>query len=87
LPTHLWTYGTGGPGGNHPEYDRRLRVLTEVRREYVSAFPGRLPFIETGIDPVPPSWINKRLEELSESWRVEMGDGGYILPPLSAARN
>jgi hypothetical protein len=27
-------------------------------------------------------WINKRLEEVGESWRVWQGSEGYILPPL-----
>ena len=48
----------------------------------MDAFPDEVPFIDAGIDPVPVTWVNKRLQEIGEDWRVEMVDGGYILPPL-----
>ncbi len=48
----------------------------------MKAFPGDVRFIEAGIDHVPVNWVNKRLEELEERWRVNMGEGGYILPNL-----
>jgi hypothetical protein len=35
----MWPYGYGGRGANDPEYDRRLRVLTQIREEYMKAFP------------------------------------------------
>jgi hypothetical protein len=82
LPTELWAYGYGGQGANKPEYDRRLRLLKQIRSEYVKKFPAEVPFIEAGVDPVPISWVNKRLEELGEKWRVTIGDGGYVMPPL-----
>jgi hypothetical protein len=82
LPTELWAYGYGGQGANKPEYDRRLRLLKQIRNEYVKKFPAEVPFIEAGVDPVPISWVNKRLEELGEKWRVTIGDGGYVMPPL-----
>jgi hypothetical protein len=81
-PTHLWRYGRGGAGANAPEYDRRIGLLRLIRREYVDAFPDEVPFIDAGIDPVPVTWVNKRLQELGEDWGVELVDGGYILPPL-----
>jgi hypothetical protein len=84
LPTEMWRYGHGGRGGNHPEYDRRLALLKQIRREYCEAFPSDVPFIEAGVEPVPTSWVNARLRELGESWQVTMGEGGYRLPPLSA---
>ena len=34
MPTHLWGFGKGGSGANHPEYERRLGVLLEIRKEY-----------------------------------------------------
>jgi hypothetical protein len=81
-PTQFWRYGYGGAGANAPEYNRRLDILITIRAEYIEIFPVDKPFIDAGIDPVPVNWVNKRLEELGETWRVEMGDGGYILPNL-----
>jgi hypothetical protein len=81
-PTNMWQYGRGGAGANSPEYDRRINLLTTIRREYMDAFPDEVPFINAGVDSVPVNWVNKRLEELGEDWRIEMGEAGYILPPL-----
>jgi hypothetical protein len=35
------------------------------------AFPERVFFIEAGVDIVPTLWVNNRLQELGESWRIE----------------
>ena len=48
-------------------------------------FPERRVFVESGVEHVSVRWINKRLQELGETWRVEKGDDGYILPPLEDA--
>jgi hypothetical protein len=82
LPTELWKYGRGGAGANSPEFNRRLGILTKIRTEYVEAFPDTAPFINGGIDQVPASWVNKRLEELGEGWRIALENGGYKMPPL-----
>ena len=82
-PTELWKYGRGGAGANAPEYDRRLALLTTFRREYMTRFSDAAPFIDAGVDVVPVAWINKRLEECGEAWRVELKDGVYRLPPLN----
>jgi hypothetical protein len=82
LPTTMWPYGYGGRGANAPEYDRRINILARIRTEFMKSFPDDVVFIEAGIDVVPVSWVNKRLEELGESWRVTLKDGGYKLPPL-----
>lgn len=82
LPTQFWRFGYGGHGADVPEYRRRLALLTKIRTEFMNAFPDDVPYINAGIDPVPLNWVNKRLEEMGESWRVKMGEGGYILPPL-----
>lgn len=79
LPTALWPYGYGGAGANSPEYDRKLDLLIRFRNEYLEAFPGERRFIDAGVDPVPIRWINKRLEEEGEDWRVVLADGGYQL--------
>lgn len=83
MPTELWKYGRGGAGANAPEYNRRLAVLAKVRSEFTATFPDTTPFIDAGVDTVPTSWVNKRLEELGEGWRVSLTDGGYTMPPLS----
>jgi hypothetical protein len=83
FPTQLWGFGRGGAGPNHPEYDRRITLLRTVRTEYQAKFPERVPFIESGVEPVPVDWINQRLQELNEGWRVETGPQGYLLPALS----
>jgi hypothetical protein len=48
----------------------------------MKVFPDGAGFINAGIDQEPIMWVNKRLEELAEDWRVEMENGGYKLPPL-----
>lgn len=83
LPTAMWPYGYGGRGANTPEYDRRLKILTRIREEFMRAFPDDVMFIHAGVDQVPVSWVNKKLEEMGENWRIKMKDGGYELPPLS----
>ena len=83
-PTSLWIYGRGGLGANAPEYNRRLGILTAIREEYLAVFQDEAPFVNAGIDQVPVNWVNSRLEELGETWRVEMREGGYKMPPLAA---
>jgi hypothetical protein len=83
--TDMWGFGRGGSGTNHPEYDRRIALLRAIRTEYMAKFPQDVPLIEAGVDPVPVDWVNQRLEELHESWRVELGSPGYLLPALSVS--
>lgn len=80
--TEMWGYGRGGSAPNHPEYDRRINLLIQIRNEYLSRFPNDAPYIKAGIDPVPIDWINQRLAELSEPWTVKRGNWGYALPLL-----
>jgi hypothetical protein len=82
LPTEFWRYGRGGAGANSPEFNRRLGILTKVRSEYVAAFPDMAPFVQAGLDQIPITWVNKRLEELGENWRVTIEKGEYKMPPL-----
>jgi hypothetical protein len=49
----------------------------------MAIFLERVPFIESGLEPVPVDWINQRLQELNEDWHVEPGPQGYLLPALS----
>lgn len=85
LPTELWKYGRAGSGANAPEYNRRLEVLRRIRSEYVDTFPDTRPYIEAGVDQVPVVWVNTRLKELQETWRVALEDGSLRLPPLASA--
>jgi hypothetical protein len=60
-----------------------LEILTQLRSQYLQVFPMDTIFIQAGVDQVPVRWINKRLEEMGESWRVlGIKDGGYEMPPL-----
>jgi hypothetical protein len=80
--TFMWGYGRGGAGSNVPEYDRRLELLKQFKSEYFIKFPFDVVYIEAGIQPVPIDWINQRLAECNEAWRITSGPEGYILPPL-----
>ena len=81
--TQTWGFGRGGAASNHPEYDRRLRLLIQFRAEYAGKFPERAPYIDAGVDFVPVDWINQRLVECGEQWRIQLGLEGYTLPALS----
>jgi hypothetical protein len=83
LPSYVWGYGYGGAGADHPEYQRRLSVLIGIRQEYREKFPHDWHYIEAGIDVVPVAWVNTRLSEIGENWRVEgLVEAGYVLPRL-----
>ena len=81
---HCGYMAEGVLGANAPQYNRRLSILTAIRKEYLGVFPDEAPFVNAGIDQVPVNWVNSRLKELGETWRVAMGEGGYKLPPLAA---
>jgi hypothetical protein len=85
-PTQMWTFGYGGQGGDAPTYTHRLEILTRIRREYMKAFPFEIKYLDAGVQQVPINWVNKRLEELGETWRVTQGEDGYLLPRLDAQR-
>jgi hypothetical protein len=55
-----------------------------IRGEYLAKFPQDTTYIEAGVEPVPIDWINQRLVELRENWRVDTGLNGYILPALAS---
>jgi hypothetical protein len=81
-PPNFWGAGRGGAGANLPEYDRRVALLAEIRRQYMEALPDTRQYILAGIDTISPDWINARLRSLGETWNVELGPGGYELPPV-----
>lgn len=82
FPTITWGIGRGGALDDHPEYDRRIKLLALFRSEYLAKFPHDAPYIDAGVDIVPIDWINQRLIEQGESWQIEFGENGYLLPPL-----
>jgi hypothetical protein len=83
----MWPYGYGGRGANKPEYNRQLKILTQIREEYMKVFPDDVVLINFGINQVPVNWVNKRLEEIGEDWRVLMKeDCGYELPPIESKK-
>ena len=79
---HVWAAGRGGAGQNTAEYERRLKILYEIRRQYMSAMPDTAPYILAGVDTISPAWINARLQAIGEKWNVALEQGGYVLPPL-----
>ena len=54
----------------------------KYRDEYKAKFPDRAYYISAGIDRVPLDWVNQRLSEEKETWSVDAGPVGYVLPPL-----
>ncbi len=81
-PTETWAYGRGGDSANHPEFTRRMALIETFIEDYFQAFPDRAHFIRAGIDLMPENWVNKRLEEVGEPWRVIQREGRFILPQM-----
>lgn len=84
MPSFAWGFGRGGWGANAPEYDRRLAIMIRICDEYMEKFPNDAQYIRAGIDRVPVAWVNTRLSEINEIWRVDQGAEGFILPPLTS---
>jgi hypothetical protein len=76
FPSHMWGVGRGGRGACTPEFSRLLKVLSEVCKEYSERFPDDAPYIDAGLEQVPTAWLNQRLVELGERWRVDEDEGG-----------
>jgi hypothetical protein len=49
-------------------------VLAEVCEEYIELIPEDVPYIAAGLEQVPTDWLNQRLAELGEKWRVDGDD-------------
>ncbi len=81
-PTELWHVGRDGAGTNEPEYNRRLAILIEIRQRWAAQFPDQVIFVLAGVDQVPISYVNARLGEIGETWRIELQEGGYKMPNL-----
>jgi hypothetical protein len=83
-PTEMWKFGYGGRGGDTTIGKHRIEVLRRIRSEYMAMFPEDVSHIEAGVFQAPINWVNKRLEELNETWRVTEGENGYALPRLDS---
>jgi len=60
------------PKPDAQERDRRRRIVEELKQEYVNQLwiqnpGGPVP----AVVQVPHAWMNDRLEEMGEDWRVE----------------
>lgn len=80
-------YGQGGTGANSAEYERSLRVLSLLAAEYVAAHPHTRLIPMPGVLMPPAEWVNGRLSQMQESFRVEFIDNAtdFRLRPASKA--
>jgi hypothetical protein len=46
-------------------------VLRSICNEYLQRFSEDAIYINSGLEQVPTDWLNQRLMELGERWRVE----------------
>lgn len=51
-----------------PEIERRKRILTLLRNEYVLSHPDASAAMLAGLEYPPTAWIDQRLHELGEKW-------------------
>lgn len=69
-------YGQGGRGANSAEYDRSLKVLSLLSAEYASQNPGGHMVSMPGVLMPPVDWVNDRLSQMHETFRIELIDNG-----------
>jgi|SRR4051794_26731681 len=55
------------------EQKRRTGVILALRNEYILSHDGISSAMLAGLEFPPPEWINGRLTELGENWRVKAG--------------
>jgi hypothetical protein len=79
---------TQGQTGNNflidtlePETSRRKSLLGKLCKEYIFDHDGLSSALLAGTESVPPDWINKRLEQMGESWRVRVKGSEYEILP------
>jgi hypothetical protein len=61
---------------------RRATILGRLRNEYVLSHDGISPALMAGLEDPPRDWVNRRLAELGETWRMESPPG----PPSVSAK-
>ncbi len=47
------------------------RTLEALRGEYILSHDGISPGIAAGTEPLPSDWVNQRLEQMGQSFRVD----------------
>lgn len=52
------------------ETTRRRNLLERLRNEYILSHDNISPALMAGTEQAPTDWVNKRLTELGEKWRV-----------------
>jgi len=64
------------------ESARRNLLLSKLRQEYIFSHDGLSSALLAGTEPVPAEWMNKRLAQMGELWRVRVKGGEYevLLP-------
>jgi hypothetical protein len=53
------------------EAQRRRNILNALWREYLASHDGISPQMLAGTAPLPKAWVEARLEQLGEQWRLE----------------
>lgn len=71
FPSQDWGVGRGGRGPSTPDFIRIIGVLRSICNEYLQRFSEDAIYINSGLEQVPTDWLNQRLMELGERWRVE----------------
>lgn len=69
-------YGQGGTSPNSPEYDKCVKVLNAISAEYSANNPKAKLEPMPGVLMPPVSWVNERLSQRRETFRVELIDNG-----------
>jgi hypothetical protein len=66
-----------------PEPAHRNGLLGRLRQEYILSHDGLSSALLAGTEPVPADWMNKRLEQMRESWRVRVKGSEYEILPAN----
>jgi hypothetical protein len=53
-----------------PELGHRSDLLARLRQEFILSHDNISPAMAAGLENPPTDWINQRLEQLGETWRV-----------------
>jgi len=56
------------------EAAQRVMLLERLRREYILSHDGISPALAAGTELPPQDWINGRLHELGQNWRIKIMD-------------
>ena len=78
------TKRTGTPDvstSGEEEVVRRQKILAALRNEYVLSHDNVSPAVMSGVQSPPADWVNGRLKELGEKWRIGDQYQQPALPP------